>query len=221
MRKYYESEDYAGKDYTDEEKYLYLLLYAPSSNDEYNVPLRGNTWLQKIMHFLSHGTDGPRYMFKSYALGAFSDDLESLKHQNTVSGLIEQRNKQGSLKLSSTGLKIAEELWMDAPEQRKTTIIAAKKFFYDLSEDELIAYSYSTFPETTPNSEILNKFNDTRISTAVNLFKRQKVSVKKASNIAGLPEEEFISELRKRGISAFHSMHKNFKETVGRIESST
>ena len=214
LRKYYASEEYA-----DEEKYLYLLLHAPGSSGEYNKPIRGNTWLQKTMHFLSRGTRGPQYVFNSYAFGAFSHDLKLLQHQSITSGLIEQRNNQGSLKLSSTGQEIAAKLWAETSEQERAEITMAKNFFGDLNEDELIAYSYSTFPETTSNSEIINRFHNTRIPAAVTLFKRQKVSLKKASKIAGLSEEKFISELQTRGISAFYSRQSDFRETMESIES--
>ena len=214
LRKYYESEEY-----TDEEKYLYLLLHAPGSNEKYNEPIRGNTWLQKMMDFLSRGAGGPQYMFRPYAFGTFSDDLELLQYQNTKSELIEQKNNQGPLKLSNAGQEIAAKLWTETPEQARVEITTTKKFFGDLSEDELIAYSYSTFPNTTSNSEIIIRFNVTRVPAAVSLFKRQKVSLKKASKIAGLSEEEFISKLQMKGIPAFYSRQSNFKETLKNIES--
>lgn len=216
MRKYYESEEY-----TVEEKYLYLLLYAPGSNNQYGEPIRGSTWLQKMMHFLTRGENGPQYAFRPHNFGAFSDDLELLQLQNIKSGLIEQNCNGGRLKLTIMGQEIAAKLWTEASEQVKIGISTAKDFFGDLSKNELIAYSYSMFPETTSKSEIINTFHNTRVLAAVNMFKRQKISLKKAAKIAGLPEDKFVSELQSRSIPAFYSKQSDFKNTMKRLESTT
>ena len=221
LRKYYESEEYTDEEYSNEERYLYLLLYAPGSSNQYSEPMRGNTWLQKTMHFLTRGEDGPQYAFRPYNFGTFSDDLELLLYQNTKSGLIKQNGNKGTLKLTSMGQEIAAKLWTETSEQERVDITTAKRFFGDLNNDELIAYSYSMFPETTPNSEIINQFYNTRMSAAISMFKRQKVSLRKAAKIVGLTVEEFVSELQSKGIPAFHSRQSDFRKTMERLESTT
>jgi predicted HTH domain antitoxin len=44
---------------------------------------------------------------------------------------------------------------------------------------------------------------DVRLATAVDTFNRGLVSLNMAAEIAGVPLQQFIVELRKRGITAF------------------
>ena len=85
MRKYYETEE----EFPDGEKYLYLLLYAPGYTRKINEPIRGNTWLQKIMYAVTKSIPNTNYEFDEYNFGAFSPSLETVQIQNHASGLID------------------------------------------------------------------------------------------------------------------------------------
>lgn len=75
-----------------------------------------------------------------------------------------------------------------------------KKLFDGLNSEEVCALTYFTFPETTTESLIRNRIIENREKIAVNLFKKNKISVEKASEIAGLHLKEFTDLLYKKGI---------------------
>ena len=47
------------------------------------------------------------------------------------------------------------------------------------------------------------KCQDVRLTIAVEVFRRELISIGKAAELAGLPLQAFIEELRKRGIPAY------------------
>lgn len=75
-----------------------------------------------------------------------------------------------------------------------------KKLFDGLNSEEVCALTYFTFPETTTESLIRNRIIENREKIAVNLFKKNKISVEKASEIAGLHLKEFTDLLYKKNI---------------------
>lgn len=66
-----------------------------------------------------------------------------------------------------------------------------KKLFDGLNSEEVCALTYFTFPETITESLIRSRIIENREKIAVNLFKKNKISVEKASEIAGLHLKEF------------------------------
>lgn len=66
-----------------------------------------------------------------------------------------------------------------------------KKLFDGLNNEEVCALTYFTFSETTTESLIRIRIIENREKIAVNLFKKNKISVGKASEIADLHLKEF------------------------------
>mgnify|MGYP004442993519 FL=1 len=62
-----------------------------------------------------------------------------------------------------------------------------KELFDGLTSSEVCALTYFTFPETTSESVILDKIIKNRKKLALSLYKKKKISVEKASEIAGIP----------------------------------
>lgn len=213
MRKYYDYEEYP-----DEEKYLYLLLIAPGFTQKLNEPVKGDTWLQKEMHALSKLIPKLNWEFDEYNFGAFSPGLEAVQVQSSNSGLIEQPDGRGPILLTRKGSKIAKQLWNEISERERHAISNLKSFLNEMSYWELIAFSYSTFPETTNQSEIKPEFFKSRINSAIKLFERQKISLKKASQIADLTQEKFMAELKKRNIPLYFLDKKNYEKSLKLIE---
>lgn len=219
VKKYY----FEDEDPLDEEKYLFMLLYAPGNSNKINEKIPGNTWLQKQMFLLEKIMPKIQFQFNEHNYGAYSPTLTALTKQNINSQLIKQQGIEGTGKLwlAEDGLEIAKKYWNDVPDNEKKSIVEVKKFMNDMGLWELIAYSYSTFPETTENSDVVKQFEETRIDSACSLFMRKKISVEKAASIAGLSLEDFISELKLRKIPAFQVNHSDFLKSLQSIESIT
>ena len=217
MKKYYESQD----EFPAEEKYLYLLLIAPGASNKFNEPVRGSTWLQKIMHVLSQGIGELNYEFDAHHFGTFSADLQTIQAQNITSDMINQENENGPIQLTDRGMKIAKKLWREIPDSERKIISETKEFLNDMNFRELIAFSYSTFPETTSKSDIFPEFMQTRLGSAISLFKRNKISLKKAISISGINESEFLNELKKKNISPYSINKSSFDSSLRYLESIT
>ena len=217
MKKYYESDE----GYPPEEKYLYLLLYAPGYTNKLNESIKGDTWLQKIMHVLSKAIPVLNFEFDEHNFGAYSPALEAIQVQNATSHLIDQPSGDGPIKLTDKGIKVAKKLWNELSKKEQRVISEIKEFLNEMSYWELIAFAYSTFPETTSRSEIKPEFYRTRLNSAINLFKKQKVTLKKAASIAEIPSSEFIEELNKRNISAYELNRNHYEKSLKLIESFT
>lgn len=214
--------DFEDDDLPKEEKYLYLLLYAPGNTGKINERIIGNTWLQKEMYLLNRIIPQIKLPFNEHHYGAFSPTLDTITKQNTISELIKQNNfGMGRLWLSVEGLEIGKKLWNKISDKEKNSIMDVKKFMNDMDLWELIAYSYSTFPETTENSDVVEQFEDTRLDAACSLFQRKKVSIEKAASIAGIYLEDMIEELKRRKISPFKATSSSFKKSLKYLENFT
>ena len=218
MKKYYDLDD---DEYPAEEKYLYLLLYAPGYTDKFNETIHGNTWLHKLMHTISKSIPKINYEFDEYNFGAFSPSLQTIQIQNKSSGIIEQSFGDGPLQLSPRGTRIAKKLWFESDDKERQLISEVKKFLNEMRYWEVIAFSYSTYPETTSHSEIKPQFIKTRMIAAINLFKRHKISLSKAASIAGLSIEKFEKELLARQINPYELNKENYEKSLKIIESIT
>lgn len=217
MRKYYDNND----EYSEEEKYFYLLLYSPGFSDKVNEPMKGNTWLQKQLHVISLLNNELGYEFDKHYFGTFSPVLQIIQEQNLQSRLIYQPTEKGPIWLSETGLKEAKKVWEKTKNSEKQIIQQVKKFLNDMKYWELIAYSYSSFPETTENSEIWLEFQKTRMDSAVSLFKKNKISLKKAASIAGMEVEEFEKLLQEKNIPAYSIKKDDFERSLEHLENIT
>ncbi|RNJ78094.1 MAG: hypothetical protein EB829_05430, partial [Nitrosopumilus sp. H8] len=157
-------------DYSSEERFLYLLLFAPGNTGRFNEKIAGNTWLQKQMYLLKEFIPEIPLRFDERRFGEFSGTLVALQNRNIDEKIIVQQNKAGKICLSETGFEIGRALWNAASESERNDLSNVKKFMNDMSREELIAYSYSTFPDTAVNSDILDYFEATRVDAACSLF---------------------------------------------------
>lgn len=209
----------ASNSLTDDEKFLYLLMYAPGNTLEFNESLPGGTWLQKQIFLLKTTIPEIKLKFDKNRFGAYCSDLNDMLARGLKSGKIIQPNDgHGPLWLSEKGQEMCKYLWEDADESTRTDISDLKKFMNDMSYDELIAHSYSTFPKTTANSDILKRFEGIRVSAACSLFAKKKVTLEKASMIAGLLRSDFISILEDRVIPAHTATIDGFRRSLKELE---
>ena len=198
-----------------------MLLYAPGYTKEYNEPIRGNTWLQKQMHELSKTAPQLNFKFDEYNFGTFSPSLDSIQAQNKASNLIDQRPGGGRILLTPRGMAMAEKIWNASSLEERKLVSETKNFFNKMRYWEIIVFSYSTHPETTVNSEIKSDFAMKRLHTAIDLFKKRRISLKKAASVAGLPAEEFKEELLKKKIYPYVLDEETYKESLRLIENIT
>lgn len=176
------------------EKYLLILLSVNNGQ-----PLRGELWMQKEMFLIGKNVNEVGEDFEGYLLGPYSEAVKTAADQFERSGII-TRDQRHRISLTSKGEEIAKKIYNSLDEDQRGLVEDIKELLNDMTRWELLAFIYSTFPETTDESDIKEEVEKRRLFSAISLFRRGKLSLEKSAEVAGLSLREFIIELKTRGI---------------------
>jgi|SRR5581483_11516498 len=217
----FSSDPSSGDSHPPEEKYFWLLLYAPNKKGKFGAAIKGNLWLQKDMFLLTKSIDDLKELkFDEHILGPFSPVVQSVQIQHANSGLIKQSlDNNGPITLTEKGVLIAKKVWESASAEEKARVSNIKRFMNEMDFHELIAFIYSSFPETTTNSDVVGEFQKTRLDAAVRLLQRDMVSLERAATIAGKSLEELMEILKQRKVKVQDADLESFKEDLKHLES--
>jgi len=176
------------------QKYLILLLGALNFK-----PLRGKTWLQKEMFLLSRNIENLRdeIYFEPHHYGPYSELLDQELENLEILGIVELNDK---IKLTDVGRKVYTHLVSKLSPDELELIREIRSELDDLTEEELLALIYFSYPKMTKESRVLDRILKNREKIAVKLYLKEKVSLAKAAEIAGKSLSEFIKYLKRQGI---------------------
>lgn len=150
--------------------------------------------LQKELWVISRNNEklAERCDFQPYLKGPYSETADHALVELRNLGLITfgQYGKR-DLKLTPTGRKSVERLMEKMPAKARELVEDAKGLLNDLSETELLVFTYFTYPDMTEWSVVLDKAVKNRVDVARKLYEREKVSLEKAASLAGIPLSEF------------------------------
>lgn len=196
---------------TKEETRLYLILHAPGNKSE---PVTGSAWLHEISRVLSARTG------RDLASGFMHpiSTLQAIIDEGIASDMILQKGRDGPLRLTRDGLRVAHDLWTRTPPSERLRVSSAKEFFNDMTYGELRAYAHADL-DADPDAGAC--FDQERVDAAVSLFRRLKVSVSRAVTISGLSEDDFFKELKARDIPPYAVDKSKFDASLARIASVT
>jgi len=189
------------------EKHLFLLLYARKCE-----PIPGDLWAQKEMFLISRNVPSAEEEFEAYLLGPFSEFVDEYISQLRVSEYI-KKDSEG-IKLTPEGKKIASEIWEREKNETKLMIEDVKSFLNDMTRDELLVFIYSTFEEFTEESEIKEEIERKRLDVSISLFKKRKISLKRAATIAKLSINEYVALLKSRKIPIYEYTDEELREEL-------
>jgi len=136
-------------------------------------------------------------VFEPHHYGPCSEMVEQELENLEILGLIE---RNGGIRLTKRGKKAFSILVNRVNPNELEIIKEIKELLNDLSEYELLALIYFTYPKMTKESRVLDKILKNRMNLAISLYLKGKVSLSKAAEISGKPLTEFIQILKKRGI---------------------
>jgi len=162
-----------------------------------NKPVKGRTWLQKEMFLIVNNIEGMGEIsqYEPHHYGPYSELIEIQLENLKSYGLIFE-NKE--ITLTREGKLLFQELLKMSSPELLELISEIKKDLNDLTQDELLAYIYFAFPEMTKESRVIDKIRKKRLKLAISLYKKGKVSLSKAAEIAGKPLPEFMRLLRQK-----------------------
>lgn len=178
------------------ERFLLLLLAAPGNQPSGHEPIKGKTWLQKEMFFISKNV--PELVeatgFEDYRFGAYSDVLDDVLDQFITDRYVEVDS--GKIQLTGKGAPFAKHLWEGASKNEKDIVQEIKELLNDMTNDELLGFSYSAYPSMKRFSDFTETFEAEKVKIATALLRKGKVSREKAAEIAGLPLTEFLAQAK-------------------------
>jgi predicted HTH domain antitoxin len=206
--------------YPPEEKVFWMLLYAPNKEGKFGTGIKGNMWLQKDMFLLTKNLNELKELkFDEHHFGPFSPVVQSIQVQHANSGLIRQPlEDNGPIKLTEKGMQTGKKIWESTSEIERRVVTKIKQFLNDMNTWEMIAFVYSTYPETTKNSDVVPEFEKNRLDSAVRLFQRNMVSLERAARISGQTMDEFVHALKQRKVQTSNQDTEGFKEDLKFLE---
>jgi hypothetical protein len=179
------------------QKYSILLLNANN-----NEPITGKIWFQKELFLISENI--PRLAdetdFQEDLMGPLSINAAAELEHLQVEQLVELN---GKIKLTQKGLEVARRLETRAKPETKAIILDMKSFLNNLPQDELLGFIYFTYPKMVTESIKFDEIKSKRGEIAVSLYRKRKVSIGKAAQIAGLSQEDFIRKAQANNVTVF------------------
>lgn len=177
----------------DEEK---VLLYSIGALD--NTPIRNKTKLQKLLFLTSNVFENYQDLlcFEPHLYGPYSEYIEDILDDLIKMEIVAEDRKQ--YKLTALGEELYKRL---KPREELIAVIEDFKLFLnDLTNDELLAFVYVTYPKYTSEAVKWEELKNKREYYALQLLKKNKVSFAKAVEISGLSSVDFDFLTKKEGI---------------------
>ena len=163
-----------------------------SNNSE---PIKGRLWLQKIVFVLDRNIEQIKAIFDGYYIGPYSERVTLALERFIGSGYVDITSS-GKIFLTDKGKELASSIIKKITKEKYDLINEVKEFLNGMNRIELIAFTYSTFPEYTDKSDVYEEYLRTRLQASISLYKKGKISLEKASEIAGIPLVEYIKIIK-------------------------
>jgi len=180
-------------DLEDQEKIVLSSLGALN-----NTPLRSKIKIQKLLFLTSNVFKEYKDLleFEPHLFGPYSETLEYIVEDLQKLGLIEIDNSR--YKLTNEGLKVYKQL---KPKKDIMEVIEDfKEFLNNLSDEEILAFIYVSYPDYIKESVKWDQLKLNRVKIAISLLRKEKISFGKAVEISGLSVSEFEEELKKNNV---------------------
>ena len=171
------------------ERYIILLLGVKDFE-----PVQNRAYLQREIYILSHSFQelSVKTRYQAYFLGPYS-----IAVSDAIASLIDKKlatMKTDRIELTIDGKRTFNMLKVKTDTRTIQKIADSKIYLNDLSTDELSAiihFSYLSGNDTL-NDDLLKS----RRHVAVSLYQKNKISVEKASEIAGETLKDFLANFK-------------------------
>ena len=173
-----------------------MVLYAIGSG---GIPINSLVNLQKVIFLCCRSLPeilGESFRFEAHKKGPYCSDIDETVLDLSSSGLLNSKD----LTLSVRGEDVYEVVSEGVREPLKSTIDYWKEFQQGLTEEELLTFVYSTYPDTVRNSEVIDKIKRNLRKNTVSLVAKDKISVVRGSEILDMDYIQFEDLLRKEGV---------------------
>lgn len=165
--------------------------------------IKGKTWFQKELFLISNNLEPLQEEadFKPDYMGPYSEEakeaLDVLEAYNIV------KYSGSSIKLTDLGKGVYNEIIGSFSNEEIEIIRDFKDLLNDMDYYDLLGFIYFTYPEYIDESFVLKEILPRRRNIAYSLFSKNKVSLEKAAEIAGIPIEEFLILIKSKGVAVY------------------
>lgn len=174
------------------------LLLLDSKGKE---PLRGRLWFQKELYLLAQNLKelASEANFEPDLMGPYSENAEEELVQLELNDLI--RIVDNRIMITPFGTELAKELRDEFKKEDIDMIEDFKEFMNDLSQDELLAFIYFSYPDTVSESVKVKPLIPKRDKIALQLYRKGKLSLEKSAKVAGLSVEKFMKLIKDKHLT--------------------
>jgi predicted HTH domain antitoxin len=161
-----------------------------------NDPLKGRVAFQKEMFLIADYIDKIREQteFIPHIFGPFSEAAENEMGNLKSLGLVMEKGQE--YQITPTGIAALGRVKPAFSNKEIEAIADFKEFLNDLTKDEILLFTYVSYPKFIEESAVYEQVIRKRIPLAISLYKKGKVSLEKAAFLAGLPVEKFLNQAR-------------------------
>lgn len=134
--------------------------------------------------------------FYPHKVGPYSETLEEDVEQLSLAGIVEYKStvkRAEDIKLTEKGREVFNYIIRETPEELIKILEESKDFLNDknISDEEVLAIIYELEKEYTTKSDVIELIKRNKLKYAISLYKKGKISIERAAEIAGISVSEF------------------------------
>jgi predicted transcriptional regulator len=177
------------------EKIILVLLYLNRYNQKIDK-LR----LTKMIFLISYDIKelGEELDFKIYKTEIYDQNINDILDGLKQDGFIKIKNKY--IMLTEKGIEEAEKFFKEFSESEIDILEEVLDLFDGTTDDEILAVFYFKVPGFSELSGPLPKIIKNRKKLAISLYRKGKISIGAASEIAGMNIKDFMEMLKKKNL---------------------
>ena len=177
------------------EKIILVLLYLNRNNQKID-----NLRLTKMIFLISYDIKKLREEldFKIYKTEIYDQNINDILDGLKQDGFIKIKNKY--IVLTEKGIEEAEKIFKEFSKKEIDILEEALDLFNGATDDEVLAVFYFKVPGFSELSGPLPKIIKNRKELAISLYRKGKISIGAASEIAGMNIKDFMEMLKKKNL---------------------
>ena len=177
------------------EKIILVLLYLNRNNQKIN-----NLRLTKMIFLISYDIKelGEELDFKIYKTEIYDQNINDILDGLKQDGFIKIKNKY--IVLTEKGIEEAEKIFKEFSKKEIDILEEVLDLFDGTTNDEILAVFYFKVPGFSELSSPLPKIIKNRKKLAISLYRKGKISIGAASEIAGMNIKDFMEMLKKKNL---------------------
>jgi predicted HTH domain antitoxin len=177
------------------EKIILVLLYLSRNNQKID-----KLKLTKMIFLISYDIKELREEldFKIYKTEIYDQNINDILDGLKQDGFIKIKNKY--IMLTEKGIEEAEKIFKEFSKKEIDILEEVLDLFDGTTNDEILAVFYFKVPGFSELSGPLPKIIKNRKKLAISLYRKGKISIGAASEIAGMNIKDFMEMLKKKNL---------------------